>query len=444
MAARARWPRAPHTALCPLPSLVARATLCLLPYLVAPTSLAAQGASADPRDARVTPPESAPLAAARPLAACLDALRPAARTARVRDDTWARHTTGLASDPRVLANLDRQPEFTLAIWDYVAVMADDERIEDGKAAVATHRTTLQQLERVYGVPASVLVAVWGVETNFGRGLGVYPIVRSLATLSCLGRRQGYFRTELFAALRILQSGQLSPADLYGSWAGAFGQVQFMPSTFERLAVDHDGDGRRDLVRDVPDALASAANFLRNAGWQRDHPWGIEVTVPASAVTRGEGRRVKRPLREWESRGLRRADGRPLVLTPLTTTTPAGLFMPAGRDGPVFLTFRNFDAIHQYNASESYALSIAHLADRVQGGASLARSWPTDDGGLSRAERRTLQQLLAARGHDIGDIDGVLGTRTVAAVRIEQARLGMPETGRPGQQLLGALRREGTR
>jgi lytic murein transglycosylase len=374
-----------------------------------------------------------------PLAACLQALRPAARAARVREDTWARHTDGLVSDPRVLANLDRQPEFTLAIWDYVAVMADDERIADGRGVLAAHAPLLTQLEERYGVPASVLVAVWGIETNFGRGLGAYPLVRSLATLSCIGRRQAYFRTELFAALRILQAGHISPADLYGSWAGAFGQVQFMPSTFERLAVDHDGDGRRDLVRDVSDALASAANFLRDAGWQRGQPWGVEVTLPEGFVTRGEGRRVKHPLSEWHARGVRRTDGSALAAPPLTGSSAAGLLLPAGRDGPAFLTLRNFDTIHRYNASESYALSIAHLADRLRGAPPFTRAWPTDDGGLSREERRTLQQLLAARGHDIGDIDGVLGTRTIAAVRLEQARLGMPETGRPGQRLLEALR-----
>jgi len=409
--------------------------VALLLAVTAPLVLPAQGTGG------ATIPSAAPSPAE--LARCLETLRPVALKARVHSATWREHTQALTPDPRVLTNLDAQPEFRLAIWDYVAVMVDEERIADGQDAMRAYAPLLEALTTRYGVDAAVLVAVWGVETNFGRGLGAYPIVRSLATLSCAGRRQAYFRTELFAVLRILQAGHVSAEQLYGSWAGAFGHVQFMPSTFERLAVDHDGDGRRNLVRDIPDALASAANYLRNAGWQRGQPWGIEVALPKSAGTsfplRGEGRRVKRTLAEWQQRGVRRVDGSPLVSGGLTTATTAGLLTPSGVDGPAFLVLRNFDAIYRYNASESYALSIAHLADRVRGAPAFATAWPTDDGGLSRAERRELQQLLAARGHDIGNVDGVLGARTIAAVRAEQELLTHTVTGRPGQRLLGELR-----
>jgi lytic murein transglycosylase len=414
--------------------------LALLLAAGAPSAVAAQPA---PR-----PDATDPTAVAAPPLAefrrCLAALQPTAAKARVTATTWRAHTAPITPDPRVLANLDAQPEFRLAIWDYVAVMVDDERISDGRAAMREHAPLLDVLSARYGVEATVLVAVWGVETNFGRGLGQYPVVRSLATLSCAGRRQAYFRTELFAALRILQAGHIAPEQLYGSWAGAFGHVQFMPSTFERLAVDHDGDGRRNLMRDVPDALASAANFLRSAGWQRGIPWGLEVSLPRTATgapfsTRGEGRRIKRSLAEWQQRGVRRADGSSLVTGPLTAATPAALFTPSGAEGPAFLVLRNFDALHRYNASESYALSIAHLADRLRGAPGFAMDWPTSDGGLSRAERRALQHLLVARGHDIGDVDGVLGPRTIAAVRTEQQVLAHEVTGRPGQRLLEALR-----
>jgi lytic murein transglycosylase len=282
-------------------------------------------------------------------------------------------------------------------------------------------------------PATV-VAVWGVESNFGQSFGNAPLVQSLGTLSCLGRRQPYFRTEFYAALRILQAGHIAPEQFKGSWAGAFGHTQFMPSTFERLAVDFDGDGRADLMNSTADALASTANFLAKAGWQSGLPWGFEVKLPPDLPTRGEGRRAKRPMSEWAARGLVRADG-----SPLPATGSAGLMLPAGERGPAFLVTRNFDAIYSYNAAESYGLALAHLADRLRGGGPFATPWPTDDPGLSRAERRELQTLLTARGHDIGAIDGMLGEKTRAAVRAEQQRLGMEPSGRAGQKLLKALR-----
>ncbi len=302
--------------------------------------------------------------------------------------------------------------------------------------------TLRAIESRYGVDPATLVAVWGLESNFGMGRGSYALIRSLATLSCEGRRQRYFRTELFAALRMIQGGHASP-HLRGSWAGAFGHVQFMPSTFEWQAVDFDGDGRRDLMESVPDALASAAHFLKTAGWRTGQPWGVEVRLPRTArgpydVSR-EGRRVKRTLAQWTSRGFVRVDGSPLVQAPLAATTSAALIVPSGAEGPVFLVFRNYDAIFRYNAAQAYTIAIAHLADRLRGAAPFVTPWPTDDLGLSRAERREMQRLLASRGHDIGDANGVLTTRTRTAIRAEQQRLGFPVNGRPGQRLLKALR-----
>lgn len=305
--------------------------------------------------------------------------------------------------------------------------------------MAEHRATFDSVARRFRTDPHVVAAIWGIESNFGRGMGSYDVLRSLATLSCHGRRQQYFRRELLAALRIVQRGDVDGSRFLGSWAGAFGQVQFMPGTFEWLAVDFDGDGRRDILHTVGDALASAANYLRNARWREGAVWGIEVRLPASLPTRGEGRRVKRPLSTWAARGVRRVDGAPLVAGGLTPTTPAGLHLPAGVRGPAFLTFANFDAIYRYNASEAYTLAIAHLADRLRGGGPFVTPWPTDDLGLSRAERRELQRLLAARGHDIGAPSGVLTTRTRAAVKAEQERLGHEATGRPGQRLLEALR-----
>lgn len=366
---------------------------------------------------------------------CLNTLRAPARAAGVQDETFTRHTQGLAPDMSVIDKLNFQPEFRTAIWDYLAGLVDEERVAEGRALLAQHADTLTRVEERYGVDPATVVAVWGVESNFGQTFGKSPLVQSLGTLSCFGRRQTYFRTELFAALRILQAGHIAPERFVGSWAGAFGHTQFMPSTFERLAVDFDGDGKADLMDSTVDALASTANFLQKAGWQTGQPWGFEVRLPPGSNVSGEGRRTKRPMSEWASRGLRRVDGSPLP----TGLGNAGLMTPAGAEGPAFLVLRNFDAIYSYNAAESYGLAIAHLADRLRGGGPFTTPWPTDDPGLSRAERREVQTLLIARGHDIGEVDGMLGERSRVAIRAEQERLGHEASGRAGQKLLKALR-----
>jgi membrane-bound lytic murein transglycosylase B len=238
---------------------------------------------------------------------------------------------------------------------------------------------------------------------------------------------------LIATLHILQSGDMSPEELVGSWAGAFGQTQFMPSTFQRTAVDFDGDGRRDIVGSVPDALGSAANYLKRAGWKSGEPWGYEVRLPAN-YNGPSGRRDRRALAEWGRLGLRRSDGQAL-----SGSGSAALLLPAGTAGPAFLVFGNFDAIYSYNAAESYALAIAHLSDRLRGGAPFEMPWPTDDPGLSRAERRELQERLNARGFDVGAPDGVVGPRTRAAIEAFQAAAGLPVDGHAGMRVLGALR-----
>jgi lytic murein transglycosylase len=342
----------------------------------------------------------------------------------------------LVSEPRAVAALNTQPEFSTPIWDYLAVLVDEERVAQGQAMLVTHADVLRRVHARFGVDPATVVAVWGVESNYGQGFGRFPIVQALATLSCEGRRQTFFRGELFAALRIVQAGHFPAEQFVGSWAGAFGHTQFMPTTFERLAVDFDGDGRADLMGNTADALASTANFLQRAGWQDAQVWGFEVQVPKGAVpASGEGRRVKRDVDHWRSLGLRRVDGSALPIN----LPKAGLMRPAGPQGPAFLVIRNFDAVFSYNAAESYGLAIAHLADRLRGGQPFATAWPTDDPGLSRADRRSLQTLLLMRGHDIGEVDGALGEKSRAAIRAEQARLGWTVDGRAGQRLLQTLR-----
>ena len=370
--------------------------------------------------------------------ACLNELKAAPAFSRITPATFARATEGLQADPSVLVLLNRQPEFSMPVWDYIAVLVDDERVADGRAAHARWRDALQKIEHQSGVAPNVVIGVWGVESNFGQNLGGRPLVQSLATLSCFGRRQSYFRGEFAAALRILQEGHIAPDKLVGSWAGAFGQTQFMPSTFFRSAVDFDGDGRRDIVDSVPDALASTAKFLQNAGYRCGEPWGFEVRLPAGLDTSGASRKNKRPIDAWRSAGVTLADGSPLP----GSLPSAGLMIPA-RGGPAFLVGRNFDTLYSYNASENYALAIAQLSNLVAnpgGSVAFVTPWPTDDAGLSRAQNRELQTLLLARGHDIGSADGMIGAKTREAIKAEQQKLGMKPDGRAGQKLLAALRR----
>jgi lytic murein transglycosylase len=313
------------------------------------------------------------------------------------------------------------------------MLVDEQRITDGRARLGEWGKVLADAERRFGVDRHVIVAVWGIESDYGRVMGRRPLVRSLATASCFGGRQKFFRGELVAALRILESGDVQPDALTGSWAGAFGQTQFMPSTFHRSAIDFDGDGRRDIVGSVPDALGSTANFLKNAGWESGRPWGHEVRLPAD-YKGPSGRRTTRGMADWNKLGIRNMDG-----SPLADGGAAALVLPAGATGPAFIVFRNFNAIFSYNAALSYALAIAHLSDRLRGAGPFVTAWPTSDPGLSRAERRELQVLLLRHGYEIGEADGMIGSRTRAAIESFQGSAGLPVDGHPGKRVYDALK-----
>lgn len=381
---------------------------------------------------------SLPASADAPFDRCLGELREEASKRGLNLDLFDRQTRSLQPDPSVLAQLDYQPEFRTPIWDYMAGLVDDERIADGRAMLERWGTTLAAVEVQYGVDPATVVAVWGVESDFGRNFGKRPLLTSLATLSCFGRRQVFFRGEFLTTLRIIENGDVDAARLTGSWAGAFGHTQFMPSTFNRVAVDFDGDGRRDLIDSVPDALASTANFLVKAGWIPRQKWGYEVTLPAAFDAALAGRHNKRSLGEWVRLGVRRIDGGTMD----TSTDAAALLLPAGEGGPAFLVQKNFDALYSYNAAESYALAIAHLSDRLRGGAAFVRPWPTDDPGLSRIERREVQILLTRLGYPLGEIDGVIGKTTRDAIQDVQRQNGLEPDGRAGRYMLDVLRRLG--
>lgn len=344
-----------------------------------------------------------------------------------------RATAGVEPDAEVIAAMERQPEFTLAIRDYMARLLDARRIDEGREKLAQWQSVLAAIERDYGVDRHVVVSIWGIESAYGRITGRRPLVRSLATVSCHGKRQRFFRGELMATLRILAAGDIPAENLRGSWAGAFGQTQFMPTTFRRVAVDFDGDGRRDIVGSVPDALASTANYLREAGWRTQEPWGYEVRLPAD-YDGPSGRRERRPLATFRDLGVRRIGG-----GELDGPETAALLLPAGARGPAFVVFRNFDAIHAYNPADAYALAIAHLSDRLRGGPAIVAAWP-GEAALTPEEKREVQERLAARGYDVGEVDGIIGPRTAAAIKAYQRDAGVTPDGHAGPRVLQALRR----
>ncbi len=362
---------------------------------------------------------------------CVSALRADAARAGVSNATLDQAFDGLQPDMKVLEFQKAQPEFKTPIWDYMDGLVDEERVADGKAAMAREARALAHAEETYGVSRYMLAAIWGVESNFGSEMGGRPLVQSLSTLACYGERAGYFRSELMAALKIIDRGDIPAEKLAGSWAGAFGQTQFMPSSYLRLAAPG-SDGGRDIVDSADDALASTAHYFAKSGWRSGVPWGFEVRLPPG-YSGPSGRKAKAPMSAWAARGIVRIDGRPLG------EGEAGLILPAGADGPAFLVTHNFDVVYSYNAAESYSLAACVLADRLAGGQGIVAPWPTDDPGLSRAERRELQTLLARRGYDVGQPDGAIGNKTKEAIADFEGKVGLPVNGRASAKVLQALR-----
>jgi len=407
----------------------------ITPAAVAPSAGAPgwsgqSGASGDPRMTA-----TAIRAAAANFHLCLDRLWPLAAGRGVSRGTFERTTAALTPDLRIMDLLDGQPEFTKSLWDYLDLLVNDTRIGQGRALLQKYRASFDAVERIYGVDRYVIAAIWGVETNYGTLGGERPVIRSTATLACIGRRQNYFRDEFLSALEILQRGDVRPDRLIGSWAGAFGPTQFMPTAFEKYAVDFDRDGRRDVVDSVPDLVASTANNLKKDGWIGGQTWGYEVVVPANFNFLLADRARTLTIREWERRGLTRPGGKPFP----RPDDRAFLLVPAGVQGPGFLMLHNFRVIMRYNPAEAYALAIGHLADRLRGGEPFAQSWPRYERVLSREERLELQQLLVRHGYDVGEPDGHLGARTRAAIRNFQVRSGQVPDGFASALVLDRLR-----
>jgi len=367
-------------------------------------------------------------------ASCVGSLKAEAARDGISTRTLSVAFDGLEPDMKVLDFQGQQPEFKTPVWDYVDGLTGDDRVADGKAAMGSQAGALARAEQQFGVSRYMLAAIWGVESRFGQKMGARPLVQSLTTLACFGGRASYFRSELMATLKIIDRGDVPADKLNGSWAGAFGQTQFMPSTFLRLAVDFEGDGRRDIVDSAPDALASTANYLRKSGWRPGLPWGFEVRLP-DGYSGPSGRKAKHSMAFWASHGLTRIDGRSLG------EGEAGLLLPAGREGPAFLVTRNFDAVYSYNAAESYTLAACVLADRLAGAKGIVTPWPTDDPLLPLEGRKEVQALLARRGYDVGGApDGDIGTKSKAAIADFEQRAGLEVNGRASVKVLEALKR----
>jgi membrane-bound lytic murein transglycosylase B len=366
---------------------------------------------------------------------CPAGLWPQAERRGVSRALFEANVAGLTPDLRIMDLLDAQPEFTKSFWDYLDILVNEDRIQNGRAILAQHRATFDAVEKAYGVDRHFIAAIWGVESNYGTQIGERSVIRSTATLACIGRRQDYFREEFLSALEILARGDVKADHLKGSWAGAFGPTQFMPTSFKRYAVDFDGDGRRDVVDSVPDVIASTANNLKKDGWVTGQTWGYEVVVPRGFNFMLADRSRVMSVQEWERVGIRRAGGKAFP----RADDRAYLLVPAGAQGPGFLMLQNFRVIMKYNPAEAYALAIGHLADRLRGGEPFVQAWPRQERVLTRAERYELQQHLAARGYDVGEPDGRLGGKTRNALRQFQSSVGHVPDGFASAAILERLR-----
>lgn len=380
------------------------------------------------------PAQIAPIITEAEFFACINVLSKKAKSAGISSNTITGTLAKAHFNKRVI-ELDRQqPEFSTTFADYFNRRVTDQRVAQGQALLIKHRALLDRVVKQYGVPAPYLLAFWGLETDYGGFFGNIPVVDSLASLACDTRRSDLFTSELISALRILDEGTVSPDKMVGSWAGAMGHVQFMPSAFLQHAVDYDADNKRDLWNSTPDAMASAAKFLQSLGWQAKDPWGSEVKLPINFPFLEAGSKNIKPLSEWHTLGVKRADNTPLPQTEMN----ASLLVPSGHQGPAFLIYDNFNVIMRWNRSEYYALAVGHLADRIAGAGKLIQPPPGDAPRLHRDQVITLQEQLNQKGFNAGIPDGILGPGTRRAISEFQHQQGMVADGFPEKKVLGLL------
>ncbi|WP_422176218.1 lytic murein transglycosylase [Aestuariivita sp.] len=342
---------------------------------------------------------------------------------------------GVRYDSDVIKRDRNQSEFTKTIWEYLDSAASDTRIANGKTALASHRSTLEAIEERYGVEKEVVVAIWGLESAYGSYRGRSDVIRSLATLSFDGRRGAFFEQQLIAALKILQNGDTTARNMTGSWAGAMGHTQFIPTSYLDYAVDFTGDGRRDIWADDPsDALASTAAYLKRFGWEKGQPWGVEVRIPEGFDYRQAKRSITKDPSAWAQLGVVDMNGRAVP-----DHGPAAVLLPAGGEGAAFLIFDNFAVIERYNTADAYVIGVGHLSDRITGKPAIQASWPRQDRALTLKERKELQTRLTTRGFDTKGIDGKIGPLTIEAVRSFQIANGLKPDGYASLYILEKLR-----
>ncbi|WP_428927184.1 lytic murein transglycosylase [Marinibacterium sp. SX1] len=365
----------------------------------------------------------------------IEAFESRARAQGISKATFDRAFATVSYDEDAIRRDSNQSEFTKAIWDYLDSAASDVRIRNGKAALASQGATLEAIERRYGVEKEIVAAVWGLESAYGSFRGSSHVVSSMATLAFDGRRGAFFEDQLIAALRILQSGDTTAENMTGSWAGAMGHTQFMPTSYLDYAVDFTGDGRRDIWSDDPsDALASTAAYLKRFGWQTGQPWGVEVRLPGGFDFAQADRKIERSPADWARMGVTGLDGRPVP-----DHGRAAILLPAGGKGPAFMIFDNFSVIERYNAADAYVIGVGHLADRLAGRPAIQTAWPRDDRALTFSERKEMQQRLTDAGFSTQGVDGRVGPNTISAVRAYQLARGLLPDGYPSLSLLTRLR-----
>lgn len=362
--------------------------------------------------------------------------RETARAAGIDEATLHKALDGVQLRHRAVEADRAQPEFTRTLWDYVDGVITPQRVATGQQKLLELRLDADAASTRYGVPGPILMAVWGIESNFGGNYGDVPVIDALATLGFEGRREAWARGELLAALKILQHGDIERPRMIGSWAGAMGQTQFMPSSYLAYAVDADGDGRRDIWGSMADVLASTANYLAKSGWRADEPWGLEVQLPAGFDPARADPAVQQSSAQWAAEGVRAMGD-----APWPALADASILLPAGARGPAFIVGRNYRAVLRYNNSTSYALTVCLLAQRIGGGPGVQAAWPLDLRALTRGEVLALQTALNRRGFDSGTPDGQVGPATRQALRAFQRSVGLPADGHPTADLLGRLQQD---
>jgi len=368
--------------------------------------------------------------------ACLQNIRADAASQGVPADTIDTAFRGLTPDQKVIDLDSRQPEFSLTYGRYIGNAITPDRIAKGQQRLQQYRGLLGELEREYGVAPQYLVAFWGVETNYGGFMGDFSALRSVATLACMTKRTAFFANETIQALSILADNHMTTQQMKGSWAGAMGNMQFMPSTFTKWAVDRDGNGRIDIWSSMPDAFASAANFLRGIGYRPGLPAAEEVVLPQGFPLDQADTTVDKPVRAWAALGMKRAGGAALP----ASDEPASIILPAGWRGPAFILYPNFKAVMNWNRSTLYALSVTILAQQIAGGPTVMQPPPADDEPLSRDTVIDLQTRLARLGFYTDETDGLLGPKTRSAVRLFQKQAGLPADGHPTPELVARLQK----